>query len=276
MKKTDQLLFTAGQFAKLHNINKRTLHYYDDIGLFSPIRVGDNGYRYYSYTQSPSLEMLLTLRELNMSIDEISSFMANRSADSFHMVITRKIEEIDQKIEHLHELKKLLTTKEQLLQIAEDAPTNTFEVVTCEDELLVLGPSLSGVDDEDYMSVLLNDSQTMRDSRLFNKTYGTMISSEKLLAHNFEDYECFFTKVDQEPKDLPTFTKPAGLYIQTFYKGNWDGLPTMYEQLLSFATEKGLTLTGYSYEVGINELVIQSIDDYVTRVLVHCEFSHSR
>ena len=28
---------TTAQFAQLHGINKRTLHYYDAIGLFSPI-----------------------------------------------------------------------------------------------------------------------------------------------------------------------------------------------------------------------------------------------
>ncbi|MEG1551671.1 MAG: MerR family DNA-binding transcriptional regulator, partial [Oscillospiraceae bacterium] len=68
---TDNIHFTTGQFAKLHNINKRTLHYYDDIGLFSPAYKGKNGYRYYTYQQSPTLEMLLTLRELNMSVNEI-------------------------------------------------------------------------------------------------------------------------------------------------------------------------------------------------------------
>ena len=35
MKKSNIQLTTA-QFAKLHEVNKRTLHYYDDIGLFSP------------------------------------------------------------------------------------------------------------------------------------------------------------------------------------------------------------------------------------------------
>ncbi|MBM6800346.1 MerR family DNA-binding transcriptional regulator, partial [Coprobacillus cateniformis] len=33
-KKTMKL--TTSQFSKLHHLNKRTLHYYDDIGLFSP------------------------------------------------------------------------------------------------------------------------------------------------------------------------------------------------------------------------------------------------
>ncbi|MEG2638768.1 MAG: Nif3-like dinuclear metal center hexameric protein, partial [Clostridiales bacterium] len=71
----NKILFTAGQFAKLHNINKRTLLYYDEIGLLSPELKGENGYRYYTYHQSQILEMLLTLRELDMSIKDIMKYM---------------------------------------------------------------------------------------------------------------------------------------------------------------------------------------------------------
>ena len=50
MKKSFKSLTTA-QFAKLHGVNKRTLHYYDDIGLFSPRAKGENGYRFYDAAQ---------------------------------------------------------------------------------------------------------------------------------------------------------------------------------------------------------------------------------
>lgn len=32
---------TTAQFAELHGVNRRTLHYYDDIGLFSPCQKGE-------------------------------------------------------------------------------------------------------------------------------------------------------------------------------------------------------------------------------------------
>ncbi|WP_314584261.1 MerR family DNA-binding transcriptional regulator [Paenibacillus terrigena] len=44
--------FTTGEFAKLHHINKRTLMYYDDIGLFKPQFKDNHEYRYYAYEQS--------------------------------------------------------------------------------------------------------------------------------------------------------------------------------------------------------------------------------
>ena len=31
---------TTAQFAELHGVNRRTLHYYDDIGLFPPAKRG--------------------------------------------------------------------------------------------------------------------------------------------------------------------------------------------------------------------------------------------
>ena len=54
--------FTTGDFAKLHGVNKRTLHYYDEAGLFSPQHKGENGYRYYSFEQSMEFELIVTLR----------------------------------------------------------------------------------------------------------------------------------------------------------------------------------------------------------------------
>ena len=79
----NSILFTAGQFARLHHLNKRTLHYYDDIGLFSPAYKGRNGYRYYTYQQSGELESILALRELNMSIGEIKEYLNRPTAQRF-------------------------------------------------------------------------------------------------------------------------------------------------------------------------------------------------
>ena len=73
MKKSFKSLTTA-QFAKLHGVNKRTLHYYDDIGLFSPRAKGENGYRFYDAAQSLDFEYIRMLKELNMSIDEIAAY----------------------------------------------------------------------------------------------------------------------------------------------------------------------------------------------------------
>ena len=42
------LYMTTGEFAALMGVSKHTLFHYDDIGLFSPEYVAENGYRMYS------------------------------------------------------------------------------------------------------------------------------------------------------------------------------------------------------------------------------------
>ena len=69
-------LFTIGQFAALHGINKKTLMWYDEIGLFKPAFIHEeNGYRLYSYYQSTELEVILLLRDMNVPIRDIQEFM---------------------------------------------------------------------------------------------------------------------------------------------------------------------------------------------------------
>ena len=40
MLKEKAALFTIGQFAALHEINKKTLMWYDEIGLLKPAAIG--------------------------------------------------------------------------------------------------------------------------------------------------------------------------------------------------------------------------------------------
>ena len=74
---------TTAQFAKLHEVNKRTLHYYDDIGLFCPLTKEENGYRYYDISQSIDFEYIRMLKELNMSIKEIEMYRKQPTPDNF-------------------------------------------------------------------------------------------------------------------------------------------------------------------------------------------------
>ena len=48
-------LLTIGQFAALHEINKKTLMWYDETGLFRPAVVKENGYRYYTSHFPPEI-----------------------------------------------------------------------------------------------------------------------------------------------------------------------------------------------------------------------------
>lgn len=51
-----------------------------------------------------------------------------------------------------------------------------------------------------------------------------------------------------------------------FSGGNWDKLPARYEEILAYAKQNHLQLCGYAYEIGFNEMVIDRIKDYITKL----------
>ena len=107
-------LLTIGQFAAMHGINKKTLMWYDEIGLFKPAAINpQNGYRCYNYHQSPILETILLLRELDVSIAEIQYFMKNRSALNLKCLLDEKIADLDRNIIHLQAIRKTLYNHHQ-------------------------------------------------------------------------------------------------------------------------------------------------------------------
>jgi len=66
---------TVRQLARLSGISVRTLHYYDQIGLLRPARVGANGYRYYGRDELLRLQQILLHRELGLPLDAIAELL---------------------------------------------------------------------------------------------------------------------------------------------------------------------------------------------------------
>jgi DNA-binding transcriptional MerR regulator len=71
-------MFTVKQLSKLAGITPRTLHYYDEIDLLKPSRIGENGYRYYGEEAMLRLQQILLYRELDLPLDQIREIMGRR------------------------------------------------------------------------------------------------------------------------------------------------------------------------------------------------------
>lgn len=102
--------FNTGEFAKLCNVKKQTLFHYDAIGIFSPEIKDKNGYRYYSHHQFEIFNVIMILKGINMPLKDIKSYLDNRTPDSLINLFKNKMLEIDNEIENLNRIKKLMQT----------------------------------------------------------------------------------------------------------------------------------------------------------------------
>ena len=82
--------YTAGELAKLFGIPKQTMFYYDKMGLLTPEFVAENGYRYYAMPQYLTLEIILFLRKLDISVPHIKEFLEHRSRDEILNILKER------------------------------------------------------------------------------------------------------------------------------------------------------------------------------------------
>lgn len=260
-------LLTIGQFAALHGINKKTLMWYDEIGLFKPAAINpENGYRCYNYHQSPILETILLLRELDVSIPEIQDFMKNRSAENMKCLLDEKIAELDLQLMHLQAVRKTLSNHRQDMDTLLTMDLSEISIVEKEERCLVTVDIDRDVTFEKEVELITAETARYQLGRLHDASYGSMISVASLLNGNFDDYTRLFIEIPRLVRKNGLHIQPKGKYLRAFSKGSWDKLPLRYQAILEHARRKGLTLSGYSYEKGINEAVIDRMEDYIVQI----------
>lgn len=260
-------LLTIGQFAALHGINKKTLMWYDEIGLFKPAAVNPvNGYRCYNYYQSPILETILLLRELDVSIGEIQDFMKNRSAQHMKELLDEKIGELDLQIMHLQAVKQTLCNHQQNMTALLTMDLSEIAVVEKEERCLVTVDIDKDITFEQEVELITAETARYQLGRLHDASYGSMIPVASIENGKFDDYTKLFIEIPSLSQKSGLHIQPKGLYVRAFHKGGWDTIPRRYEEILSYARQKQLTLSGFSYEKGINETVIDRVEDYIVRI----------
>lgn len=271
-RENEIIKLTVSQFAKLHNVNKRTLHYYDEIGIFSPDYKGENGYRYYDYMQGVDFEYIKMLKELNMGLDEIKRYIDNPNEEDFKEIAEVKIKEINQEIKLLNRRKEVLEDKLQKLSKCDEVRNkNYIKVVECEEEKFFYTPFKFEDDDLKQLISHIKDVWTVDE---YCKGIGSFISVDKIQRGEFEEYDGLFIEMldDMESKNTKnTIIKPKGKYICAYHMGDWDTLPDFYDEIVKYAEENNLTLVGYSFEIGMNDFAISDMKDYITQIMIRVE-----
>ena len=271
-RENEIIKLTVSQFAKLHNVNKRTLHYYDEIGIFSPDYKGDNGYRYYDYMQGVDFEYIKMLKELNMGLDEIKKYIDSPNEEDFKEIADVKIKEIDREIRILNRRREVLEDKlNKLNKCDEVRKKNSIKVIDCEEQKFFFTPFKFEDDDLKQLITHIKDVWTVDE---YCKGIGSFVSVDKIKRGEFEEYDGLFIEMleDMESKNTKnTIIKPKGKYICAYHMGDWDTLPNFYGEIVKYAEGNNLTLVGYSFEIGMNDFAISDMEDYITQIMIRVE-----
>ncbi|MCL1835227.1 MAG: MerR family transcriptional regulator [Oscillospiraceae bacterium] len=254
-------------FAELSRTNRSTLLYYDKIGLLSPMTRKENNYRYYTYPQIYTVELIRTCQALGMSIDEIKNLRNEASPKLIDELFERQIEQIETEINTWISARKLLTTLKSVIHPMLSVDEKAFKVEYVPAEPIVLG----GINDYNKCR---NDhaayAQFYVDSKLkypdldLNYPAWAMYSEERIKNGDWVWPDRFyFFNPDGYDK------RPAAHYAIGYTRGGYGHTGDLYDRLIAYINASGYEICGPAFEeYPLTELCYTSDEDYLIRLMI--------
>ncbi len=109
-------LLSINEFSKLSGVQSSTLRYWDEIGLFSPLkRDSESNYRYYSPEQSIIVNFITVLSSLHVPLKTISELGGGRTPENIINIIEHQEKLLAIELRRLQECFSIMQTRRELL-----------------------------------------------------------------------------------------------------------------------------------------------------------------
>lgn len=99
--------YTVKEITKITGITRRTLHYYDEIGLLKATQISAQGYRLYTVEDFERLQIILFLKEMDLSLKEIAGILRlsrheqNKVLKGHYKILFKKRQKLEKMMSNL-------------------------------------------------------------------------------------------------------------------------------------------------------------------------------
>lgn len=256
-------------FAKLSGLSRQTLIYYDKIGLFSPAVVAENKYRTYSHKQIDVINIISILRDLDVPLKKIKSFLADISPEKTGEALNYQLGVINDKIQKLCDLRDMTEIRLEQIKLGQKngAGQANFLVKTIEEPIYYYcGKQLDCLADkipDDDVVEFFEQAEKTGVPLIF--AFGHIKSAKSVLAGEAGVISRFCFRV--KGQKFANGFMPAGKYIIGYARGDYGKTDYIYAELLRYAEVNGLKLCGNIYEEYlIDELAEKNPERFVLQI----------
>ncbi|MCL2748253.1 MAG: MerR family transcriptional regulator [Oscillospiraceae bacterium] len=260
------------EFSQLSGVETTTLRYWDEIGLFCPVRRNpETNYRYYTPQQVIAVNFVAVMSNLNVPLRTINDLLSVRDPETVIDVIERQERRLNMEMHRLRESFTIIQTRRNLIRMGARAKPNEISLVELPESAYVLGSPNDFKADEPFYEPFMRFCQNADGLRI-NLNYpigGCHDSMESFLGSPGQpDY---FFSVD------PTGNakQPAGTYMVGYSSGYYGEFGDLPEKMAAFAEERELDCCGIVYAVYLlDEICIKDPDQYLAQVCVAVSPKH--
>ena len=260
---------TTGEFAKLCNVTKHTLYHYNDIGILKPNSYDENGYRMYSYEQLSLFYFISVMKEMNMSLNDINSFLNNRTPKKVKNLFENRINELNEEINRIKELQDMLRLRIEKIEYASSIDIKEIKIEYEEEEKLFLSKSLKNDTDKNLFFMVKNNFNQFINNYSLNDSSSTLISIEKINNNYNFIPENFLFNCGTEIPPSRLFIKKAGSYLIGYHKGSYNNIESTYDKMISYINRNNLKIGNYSYVKNLlDALTTPSEDMHLLKIAI--------
>lgn len=96
--------YSIGEMSRICNISKKTLRYYDELGLIASRRTDGNNYRYYTYDSLLAVPVLKYYKQMGFTLEEMREFIKGDKSNVYSVLrgsFLSKIRELQKEQEEI-------------------------------------------------------------------------------------------------------------------------------------------------------------------------------
>ena len=246
---------SISEIAEYAGVSRRTLIYYDQIDLFKPRKIGENGYRYYSFDQYGEIDAILILKALNMPLDEIRTFLKRRNPEYTQKELLKQREKVTYKIEELEQIREALDGYINRYEKLTEVDFDTLALQYREEEYFVVSELIEPSDDSSTFQIYSRFYSLIQSRDIFSGyPIGFLVDGRVLdEGHiHLSPYRAL-VRIPEERLNLyaenQLITRPAGYYVSGFVRDEIHQLTDFSDRFKKYLKAHDLVIDGDIWEL---------------------------
>ena len=246
--------YPIGDVSQLCNISKKTLRYYDKIGLITTQRKDYNNYRYYTYESLLAVPIIKYYKQMGFKLNEMREFIEGNASNVYRTIqksFVAKIEELGKTQEEIQ--KQFISVRDwyDLIMEAELVIDNSVREVAVKyvdsSELLYLEQTF----DSDIKGAVINIDFTNYVEEMNNKITGAVIlnfsSFQDRMQNNSQTIRILQKTLVPCPPEV-TMKFGGHMMVACYHIGPHETIHETYEKICKWARKHDYTLGVGSFE----------------------------
>lgn len=273
----DNKRYSIGQVEKICKIGKKTLRFYDKIGLLSPYETNENGYRYYNKDNLHTIPVIKYYKQSGFTLEKIKELIYNSAISEIEDNFGDKIKELELIEEELNLKKKSIQDWYSLVKEARmvsEYRTLDIRIKFLEEgEMIYLEQEYDY--DYDYVESVINIDFTNYVGNIENAITGPVII----------EFPSFYEKLEGKCKKMKIIQKPlrkcnqdilikygGHMVISAYHIGTHENINETYERLKKWMEVHNYKCAGPCFErYVIDYWCTKDETKFVTEIMVKFE-----